>query len=64
MVQLGRCWQMLLKGISEIQQATSQLAALEMVLIRLAYLVEPNKPNETAEQANLDIKKKSQHKPN
>ena len=58
MVQLGRCWQMLLKGISEIQQATSQLAALEMVLIRLAYLVEPNKPNETAEQANLDIKKK------
>ena len=64
MVQLGRCWQMLLKGISEIQQATSQLAALEMVLIRLAYLVEPNKPNETAEQANLDIKKKSQQKPN
>ncbi len=58
MVQLGRCWQMLLKGISEIQQATSQLAALEMVLIRLAYLVEPNKPNETAEKANLDIKKK------
>ena len=58
MVQLGRCWQMLLKGISEIQQATSQLAALEMVLIRLAYLVEPNKPNETAQQSNLDIKKK------
>ena len=49
---------MLLKGISEIQQATSQLAALEMVLIRLAYLVEPNKPNETAQQSNLDIKKK------
>mgnify|MGYP001467538457 FL=1 len=58
MVQLGRCWQMLLKGISEIQQATSQLAALEMVLIRLAYLVEPNKPSETVEKSNLDIKKK------
>ena len=58
MVQLGRCWQMLLKGISEIQQATSQLAALEMVLIRLAYLAEPDKPNETAEKPNLDIKKK------
>ena len=58
MVQLGRCWQMLLKGISEIQQANSQLAALEMVLIRVAYLVEPNKPNETAQQSNLDIKKK------
>ena len=49
MVQLGRCWQMLLKGISEIQQATSQLAALEMVLIMLAYLAEPDKPDETAE---------------
>ena len=59
MVQLGRCWQMLLKGINEIQQATSQLAALEMVLIRLAYLVEPNQPNEIAEQSNLDIKKKT-----
>ena len=59
MVQLGRCWQMLLKGISEIQHATSQLAALEMVLIRLAYLVEPNQPNEIAEQSNLDIKKKT-----
>ena len=58
MVQLGRCWQMLLKGISEIQQATSQLAALEMVLIRLAYLAERDKPNETAEKPNLDIKKK------
>ena len=58
MVQLGRCWQMLLKGISEIQQATSQLAALEMVLIRLAYLAEPDKPDETAEKPNLDIKKK------
>ena len=58
MVQLGRCWQMLLKGIGEIQQATSQLAALEMVLIRLAYLAEPNKPRETADQATLEIKKK------
>ena len=58
MVQLGRCWQMLLKGVGEIQQASSQLAALEMVLIRLAYLAEPNKPDETVERANLDIKKK------
>ena len=58
MVQLGRCWQMLLKGVGEIQQASSQLAALEMVLIRLAYLAEPNKQDETVERANLDIKKK------
>ena len=35
---LGRAWQMFLKGITEIQQAPSPLAALEMVLIRLAHL--------------------------
>jgi DNA polymerase III subunit gamma/tau len=35
---LGRAWQMFLKGITEIQQAPSPLAALEMMLIRLAHL--------------------------
>ncbi|WP_022729475.1 DNA polymerase III subunit gamma/tau [Fodinicurvata sediminis] len=34
---LTRVWQMLLKGISETQQAASPLQAAEMVLIRLAY---------------------------
>ena len=38
MPHLGRAWQMLLKGITEIQTAPSPLAALEMVLIRLAHL--------------------------
>ncbi len=38
MPHLGRAWQMLLKGITEIQNAPSPLAALEMLLIRLAHL--------------------------
>ena len=38
MPHLGRAWQMLLKGITEIQTAPFPLAALEMVLIRLAHL--------------------------
>ena len=41
---LGRAWQMLLKGITEIQQAPSPLAALEMVLIRLAHLSDMPSP--------------------
>jgi len=34
---LARCWQMLLKGLAEARNAPSSLAAVEMVLIRLAY---------------------------
>ena len=41
---LGRAWQMFLKGITEIQQAPSPLAALEMVLIRLAHLSDMPSP--------------------
>ena len=45
MAQLGRCWQMLLKGVSEVQYASSPFAALEMLIIRLAYLAEaPDAP--------------------
>ena len=43
---LGRTWQMMLKGIGEIQQAPSPNAALEMVLIRLAYLSDQPGPDE------------------
>ena len=38
MPHLGRIWQMILKGIDEVRQAPSPLAALEMLLIRLVYL--------------------------
>jgi DNA polymerase III subunit gamma/tau len=41
---LGRAWQMFLKGITEIQQAPSPLAALEMILIRLAHLSDMPSP--------------------
>ncbi len=34
---LGRTWQMLLKGLGEVQQAPNPQNALEMVLIRLGY---------------------------
>jgi DNA polymerase III subunit gamma/tau len=37
MPQLSRCWQMLLKGISEVQQAGQPEQAAEMVLIRLCH---------------------------
>ena len=58
MVQLGRCWQMLIKGISEIQNASSALPALEMVLIRLAYLSDSAVGEASAEEKKTDVKKK------
>jgi DNA polymerase-3 subunit gamma/tau len=59
MVQLGRCWQMLIKGISEIQNASSALPALEMVLIRLAYLSDSALGEASAEEKKTDVKKKN-----
>jgi DNA polymerase-3 subunit gamma/tau len=58
MAQLGRCWQMLIKGINEIQQAPSSLPALEMVLIRLAYLSDSSDQNDIIERLNSNFKKK------
>ena len=46
MPHLGRAWQMMLKGITEIQQAPVPFAALEMVLIRLAHLSDLPTPEE------------------
>jgi DNA polymerase III subunit gamma/tau len=37
MAVLARLWQMLLKGVSEVRMAPSPLAALEMLLVRIAY---------------------------
>ncbi len=40
---LGRTWQLLLKGLSEVQSLPSSAQAAEMVLIRLAYMADlPN----------------------
>ena len=44
--QLGRAWQMLLKGIAEVNEAPDRLAAAEMVLIRLAHVAELPTPGE------------------
>lgn len=43
---LSRMWQMLLKGISEVQAATRPAAAAEMVLVRIAYVADLPTPDE------------------
>jgi DNA polymerase-3 subunit gamma/tau len=43
---LARVWQMLLKGLSEAQEAPSPAQAAEMVLIRLAYVADLPDPAE------------------
>jgi len=41
---LGRTWQLLLKGLSEVQSLPSSAQAAEMVLIRLAYMSDMPSP--------------------
>ncbi|MDD4556046.1 MAG: DNA polymerase III subunit gamma/tau [Alphaproteobacteria bacterium] len=53
---LSKIWQMLLKGISELQYAPVQIDALEMILIRIAYSANLPTPNEIL----ADIKKNSE----
>jgi DNA polymerase-3 subunit gamma/tau len=43
---LSRMWQMLLKGITEVQGATRPAAAAEMVLVRIAYVADLPPPDE------------------
>src|SRR4051812_47168054 len=43
---LARAWQMLLKGISEVEAAGRPLAAAEMVLVRIAYAADLPTPDE------------------
>ena len=43
---LSRTWQMLLKGIAEVQASGRPLAAAEMVLVRLAYAADLPTPDE------------------
>ncbi|MGO1119891.1 DNA polymerase III subunit gamma/tau [Rhodovibrionaceae bacterium A322] len=52
---LTRSWQLLMKGLSEVQQAASPLKATEMVLIRLIYAAELPDP--------ADLIKKLQKQP-
>ncbi len=46
MATLGRAWQMLLKGIGEVETAPDRRAAAEMVLIRLCHVAELPPPAE------------------
>ena len=43
---LSRNWQMLLKGIAEVESASRPIAAAEMVLVRLAYAADLPTPDE------------------
>jgi DNA polymerase-3 subunit gamma/tau len=43
---LGRAWQMLLKGVGEVEAAPDRRAAAEMVLIRLSYVADMPSPGE------------------
>ncbi len=43
---LGRAWQMLLKGIAEVEQAPDRRAAGEMVLIRLCHVADMPPPGD------------------
>ena len=43
---LSRAWQMLLKGLEEVARAPDQLAAAEMVLIRMAHIADLPAPDE------------------
>ena len=52
---LSKIWQMLIKGLNEIQYANVQIDALEMVLIRIAYSANLPTPAELLKE----VKKKS-----
>jgi len=43
---LSRTWQMLLKGMSEVQQASRPVAAAEMLLVRIAYAADLPTPDD------------------
>ncbi len=43
---LGRCWQMLLKGIAETQASSRPLAAADMVLVRITHAADMPTPDE------------------
>jgi DNA polymerase-3 subunit gamma/tau len=43
---LSRCWQMLLKGVAEVQASGMPVAAAEMVLVRIAYAADLPTPDE------------------
>ncbi|MGH7045066.1 MAG: DNA polymerase III subunit gamma/tau, partial [Stellaceae bacterium] len=59
MPALARLWQMLLKGLSEVQAAPSPIQAAEMVLVRLAYVADLPAPAELVRMLDADAAGKS-----
>jgi DNA polymerase-3 subunit gamma/tau len=54
---LSRAWQMLLKGLSEVQSSPRPLASAEMVLVRMAYVADLPTPDEALKMlANKDFR--------
>lgn len=49
---LSRTWQMLLKGVSEVQVSGRPVAAAEMVLVRIAYAADLPTPDEVIRSLN------------
>ncbi len=54
MASLTRAWQLLLKGVSEVQMAPNPLQAAQMVLVRLAYAAELPPPATLVRQLSED----------
>ncbi len=52
MMALGRAWQLLLKGINEVDQAPNPFAAGEMLLIRIAHMSELPFPDDLLKTLN------------
>ena len=50
---LGRAWQILLKGLNEVQYAPSPIGAAEMVLIRLCFTADMPPPEELIKQLKV-----------
>ncbi|PXZ00597.1 DNA polymerase III subunit gamma/tau [Commensalibacter melissae] len=56
---LGRAWQMLLKGIKEVDMAPNRKAAAEMILIRLCFIADLPTPGEIINHLSNSPEKKS-----
>src|SRR5689334_11002663 len=52
---LSRAWQMLLKGMTEVQVSGRPVAAAEMVLVRIAYAADLPTPDEVVRAAAEDV---------
>ena len=55
MVDLSRAWQMLIKGLQEVQSAPTPIQALEMILIRLAFLSDLPSPADIVANFKNDV---------